>query len=209
MIENGQYIISKRGILELSSFNIALLDKCISQYTKHPVLALGSIRQYIAPREYMVKYCPPREGYTENQLFQYHPTSESNTKNNCNASLKLYTLRIRTRQGIYGQHSSLQIALAPGRHFHSTLAPTNLLLAIFSKLPLDGAVVHANFFTKILWSSLLRATLVSALATIKKHGLIQHKSKNYFRLFLKIPSSRWGPDTTFQSRFEHFSLEVV
>ena len=28
-----------------------------------------------------MQYCPPREGHTDNQLFQYNPTSEGNTQN--------------------------------------------------------------------------------------------------------------------------------
>ena len=39
------YFILKNGILNefFVSLNIALLDKCISQYSEHPVFALGSI----------------------------------------------------------------------------------------------------------------------------------------------------------------------
>ena len=43
----AQYYIFKNGILKLNSFNNAVLDKCISQYTEHPVSRL---------REYSVKY---------------------------------------------------------------------------------------------------------------------------------------------------------
>ena len=33
-------------------------------------------------------YCPPREGHTENQLFQYIPTSEDNTENGHKVTLR-------------------------------------------------------------------------------------------------------------------------
>ena len=33
-------------------------------------------------------YCPPREGHTENQLFQYNPTSEGNTENGHKATFR-------------------------------------------------------------------------------------------------------------------------
>ena len=67
-------------IVEINSCNIALLDK----YTEHPVFALGSILWNIAPREWTVKYCPPREGNAEYQLFQYHPALKNNTNINYN-----------------------------------------------------------------------------------------------------------------------------
>ena len=38
----SQYINNKSVICEINSFNIALLDMCISQYTEHPVLVLGT-----------------------------------------------------------------------------------------------------------------------------------------------------------------------
>ena len=67
-------------IFKLNSFNIYLLDKCISQYTEHPVFAIGSIMCNIAPRKCTLKYCPPREWNTENQLFQYYPSLEDDTE---------------------------------------------------------------------------------------------------------------------------------
>ena len=51
-----------------------------------PYLPLGSIRQNIDPGECTVKYCPPKERNTKNQLFQYHPTLEGNTGSNHNDS---------------------------------------------------------------------------------------------------------------------------
>ena len=58
----------------------------MSQYTEQPVFTLGSIWQNIASREQTVKYCPPRDGNTENQLFQHHPTLEGNSGSNHNNS---------------------------------------------------------------------------------------------------------------------------
>ena len=58
-------------ILKIYSFNTALMDKYISQYTEHFVFSLW--RQNITPRDRMVKYFPPREGNTKNQLYQYNP----------------------------------------------------------------------------------------------------------------------------------------
>ena len=45
-----QYILVKSGILDMNSFNIALLAKCTSQYTDHPVFALRNILWNIALR---------------------------------------------------------------------------------------------------------------------------------------------------------------
>ena len=52
------YIIIKNLISKLCYFNIAILDKCISQYTDYPVFNLGSTLWNIAPRECTVKYIP-------------------------------------------------------------------------------------------------------------------------------------------------------
>ena len=37
------YIILDIGILKITSFFVALLDKCISQYREHPVFGRGSL----------------------------------------------------------------------------------------------------------------------------------------------------------------------
>ena len=58
---------------KINSYNIALLAKCIIQYTENPVFAKRSMQQNIAPKDFMVKYCPPTEGSNKLQLFQYHP----------------------------------------------------------------------------------------------------------------------------------------
>ena len=72
---------------EITSFNIALLDKCISQYPEYPVFTLGSILSNIATKECIMKYCHTGEGNGEKYLFQYHPTLEDMTEiNNTPAS---------------------------------------------------------------------------------------------------------------------------
>ena len=38
-----QYTILKNGIWILNYLNFVIFDKCISQFTEHPVFALGSI----------------------------------------------------------------------------------------------------------------------------------------------------------------------
>ena len=50
----------------------------LTHYREHPILALRNTLQNMASMECTVKYCPPREGNTENQLFQYYPTLEDN-----------------------------------------------------------------------------------------------------------------------------------
>ena len=58
-----QDIIYLSGILERTySFNIALLDKSISQFTEHPVFTQGNIWQKATHKECTVIYSPPREG---------------------------------------------------------------------------------------------------------------------------------------------------
>ena len=57
-----QDIISLSGILERTySFNIALLDTSISQFTEHPYFLEGVYGKK-THKEWTVLYCPPREG---------------------------------------------------------------------------------------------------------------------------------------------------
>jgi hypothetical protein len=51
----------------------------------------------IYPSWWLVKYCPPTQGSTENWLFQYEPTLEGNTGSNYKDSKKIFTVRIRTQ----------------------------------------------------------------------------------------------------------------
>ena len=49
-------------------------------YTEHQVFTLRSILSDIAPRECTVKYYPPREDNTDNQLVKYYSTFLDNTE---------------------------------------------------------------------------------------------------------------------------------
>ena len=58
------------------------LEQVYFPVQRNPVLILiWSILWNIAPREYTVKLCPPRERNTENDLFQYYPTFEDIKEN--------------------------------------------------------------------------------------------------------------------------------
>ena len=57
-----QYIICISGILDITFFNIVILAKCISQYTEHPVFALGSILGNIVPWGVYGEILPSQEG---------------------------------------------------------------------------------------------------------------------------------------------------
>ena len=100
---NNQYIIFSRYISKIYYFNITLLDQCISYYTKLLVCAQGSILWNIAPRECTVKYFPPREGSTENEIFQFHTSFEDNSEIIILFYSKFHNIRIMTRFGIYGK----------------------------------------------------------------------------------------------------------
>ena len=72
IIENikfAQNIFAYRGQLEKTSFNIALIKKCISNYTVRPVFAIGSIWQNIFPREFAVKL-----GLNSRYMVKYSPS---------------------------------------------------------------------------------------------------------------------------------------
>ena len=69
-----------------------------------------------------MKYCPPREGNTENQLFLYHPTLEHNKeiKNN-HKNYILSVLGLDSRYTV--KYSPLHLEVPSGKGLYLTVYP--------------------------------------------------------------------------------------